>query len=130
MKYVLYHGRSWSPGALAEALGADQVELRVANAAAEIRADGRPTAYLLDPPSRASVTPQALAGLRDSGIALLVLGAPGEQDVPASLPAELLRRFCARPRRSGNSWWPCAPRSSCRPRPARPRAFAPKAPPG
>jgi HD-GYP domain-containing protein (c-di-GMP phosphodiesterase class II) len=97
MKYVLYHGRSWSPGALAGALGDDQVELRVVNAAAEIRADGRPTAYLLDPPARAAVTPQALAGLRDSGIALLVLGAPGEQDVPPDVPAELLAAFLRAP---------------------------------
>ena len=34
MKYVLYHGESWSPGALAGALGADQVELHMVHAAA------------------------------------------------------------------------------------------------
>jgi len=101
MKYLLYHGPTWAPGPVAEALSAEQVELRVASAAAEIRLDDRPTVYLVDPPTRASVTPQALGGLRDAGIAILALGKPGEQDVPAELPAELLVAFvrCPAPTR-------------------------------
>ena len=97
MKYLLYHGPSWSPGPVAEALSAEQVELKVAGAAAEIHLDHRPTVYLVDPPTRPSVTPQALVALRDSGIAILALGKPGEQDVPAELPAELLVGFVRSP---------------------------------
>jgi len=97
VKYLLYHGPSWSPGPVAEALSAEQVELRVAGAAAEIHLDDRPTVYLVDPPTRASVTPQALAGLRDAGISILAIGKTGEQDVPAELPAELLVGFVRSP---------------------------------
>lgn len=93
MKYLLFHPPTWSPDEVQAALAAEQVERREVRSAAEIRADDRPTAYLLDGPARAGVTPGRLASLRDSGVAILALGAPGETDVPAELPAELLSGF-------------------------------------
>jgi HD-GYP domain-containing protein (c-di-GMP phosphodiesterase class II) len=93
MKYLLLHPPTWSPGALAPALLAEQVERREVAAPSEIRPDDRPTVYLLDGSARSQATPQLLAALRDSGVALLALGRPGETDVPAELSAELLSGF-------------------------------------
>ncbi len=93
MKYLLFHSPSWEPGTAAPALAAEQVELREVATPGEVRGDERPAAYLLDPGTRAEVTPQLLTALRDAGIALLALGEPNEADVPAELPAELLTGF-------------------------------------
>ncbi len=67
VKYLLFHPPSWSPAAVAAALASEQVELRVVDGPGEIKADERPTAYLLDPPGRKQVTPELLAALKDSG---------------------------------------------------------------
>ncbi|MBK8004383.1 MAG: GAF domain-containing protein [Gemmatimonadetes bacterium] len=97
MKYVLYHPPTWSPEAVAAPLAAEQVELRVAEGPSEIRADDRPTAYLLDAAARAHVTPQLLGGLRDAGVAVLALGEAGEPDVPPETPADVLAAYLRAP---------------------------------
>lgn len=97
MKYLLFHPPTWSPAPVAAALSAEQVEARVAATPAEVRGDDRPTAYLLDGNARRMVTPELLTALRDSGVAILALGEPGESDVPADLPAEVLGGFLRGP---------------------------------
>ncbi|HXW96585.1 MAG TPA: HD domain-containing phosphohydrolase [Gemmatimonadales bacterium] len=97
MKYLLFHPPTWSPAPVAAALAAEQVEARIAATPAEVRGDDRPTAYLLDGNARRMVTPELLTALRDSGVAILALGEPGETDVPAELPAEVLGGFLRGP---------------------------------
>lgn len=97
MKYILYHAPTWSPGEVAAALATELVELREAPSPSDVRADDRPTAYLVDPASRAQLTPQLLGGLRDSGVAILALGTPGEADLPPDLPADVLTAFVKAP---------------------------------
>lgn len=93
MKYLLYHPPTWSPDPVAAQLTAGRVEQRQVSSPSEIQADHRPTAFLLDGPSRTLATPEILATLRDAGVAVLALGIPGETDVPAELPVELLSGF-------------------------------------
>ncbi len=93
MKYLLLHPPTWSPEPVAAQLAAGQVERRVVQSPSQIQPDERPTAYLLDGPSRAQATPEVLATLRDAGVAVLALGVAGETDVPADLPMELLSGF-------------------------------------
>ncbi|MEO8634230.1 MAG: HD domain-containing phosphohydrolase [Gemmatimonadales bacterium] len=97
MKYLLFHPPSWSPGDLAGPLATELVELRAVASPSDIRADNRPVAYLLDLPTRQQITTPILAGLRESGVALLALGDAGEADIPAELPAELLSGFVKAP---------------------------------
>jgi HD-GYP domain-containing protein (c-di-GMP phosphodiesterase class II) len=93
VKYLLYHPPTWSFSAVEAALAAEQVERRPVDSPSEILVDDRPAAYLLDGPARRRVTPEGLTALRNAGVAILALGEPGESDVPAELPAELLSGF-------------------------------------
>lgn len=97
MSFLLFHPPSWSPRALAHVLQEEQVELRQVESPGEVRAEDCPSAYLLDGAARSHVTPQVLTALRDQGVAVLALGEPGEEDVPADLPAELLSGFLRAP---------------------------------
>jgi HD-GYP domain-containing protein (c-di-GMP phosphodiesterase class II) len=97
MKFLFLHPPTWSPGPVAAALASEQVEVRAVATPAEAHGDDRPTAYLLDGPTRRQVTPQLLTGLRDAGIAIVALGEPGEADVPEDLPADVLGGFVRDP---------------------------------
>ena len=59
--------------------------------------DERPTLFVLDAASRATFSVDALRGLVDAGGAVVALGGPGETDVPAALPTELLAGFVPTP---------------------------------
>src|SRR5690606_23763238 len=97
LSFLLYHPPTWSPRALAHTLQNEQVELREVETPGEVRGEDRPTAYLLDGTARAHVTPQALNALREQGVAVIALGDPGEDDLPADLPAEPLTGFLKAP---------------------------------
>jgi len=71
--------------------------VRQVNSASEVAADHRPTVLLLDAVARSHFTPHALLALRDAGVAVLALGANGEEDVPHDLPAEALAGFVRGP---------------------------------
>jgi HD-GYP domain-containing protein (c-di-GMP phosphodiesterase class II) len=93
VKYLLYHSPAWSPGPIAEALAGEEVRLEAVESAARIQPGRLPSAYLLDGKARAGASREALARLKEAGVAVVALGLPGEQDVPADLPVELLSVF-------------------------------------
>jgi HD-GYP domain-containing protein (c-di-GMP phosphodiesterase class II) len=97
VKYLLLHHPSWSPAEVADALAAEGVETRAVDVPSPSGANDRPAVYLLDANARKGAVPELLSALRDAGISILGLGEPGEQDVPAGLPAELLSSFVKAP---------------------------------
>ncbi|MGE0352622.1 MAG: HD-GYP domain-containing protein [Gemmatimonadales bacterium] len=97
MKYLLLHTRSWSPAPVAAALAAEQVEERLIEPPWQAAQDDRPTVLVLDPETRERIPGPALSALRDRGVSVLALGAPGEDDVPDSIPAELISGFVRYP---------------------------------
>lgn len=97
MKFLLLHLPSWSPETISQPLAQEGVEVRQVSSASEVAADHRPTVLLLDAPARSHFTPHALLALRDAGVAVLALGANGEEDIPHDLPAEALAGFVRGP---------------------------------
>jgi len=97
VRFVLYHPGTWSSDRVAAALAAEQVELRRFDAPGEAREADKPTAFILDGPTRRQVTPELLVGLRDAGVAVLALGEPSETDIPEDLPADALAGFVRAP---------------------------------
>ncbi|HEY7029498.1 MAG TPA: HD domain-containing phosphohydrolase [Gemmatimonadales bacterium] len=97
MKFLLLHLPSWSPDSISQPLAQEGVEVRQVSSASEVAADHRPTVLLLDAPARSHFTPHALVALRDAGVAVLALGANGEEDVPHDLPTEALAGFVRGP---------------------------------
>ena len=97
MKFLLLHLPTWSPESISQPLAQEGVEVRQVSSASEVAADHRPTVLLLDAPARPHFTPHALLALRDAGVAVLALGANGEDDVPHDLPAEALAGFVRGP---------------------------------
>jgi hypothetical protein len=97
MKFLLFHLPSWTPETISHPLAQEGVEVRQVSSASEVAADHRPTVLLLDAAARSHFTPHALLALRDAGVAVLALGANGEEDVPHDLPAEALAGFVRGP---------------------------------
>ena len=97
MKFLLLHLPSWTPESISHPLVQEGVEVRQVSSASEVAADHRPTVLLLDAVARSHFTPHALLALRDAGVAVLALGANGEEDVPHDLPAEALAGFVRGP---------------------------------
>ena len=97
MSYLLLHADTWSPGDLTPALEAARVEPRGIRAARALVPDDRPAVFLLDPEHRSAFPLEALRGFVDAGGAIVALGREGEQDVPESLPTELLSGFLPQP---------------------------------
>src|SRR5215212_10581484 len=97
MKFRLLHTSSWSPDAIKEALESEQVDCVVIAAPFTPHVDGLPTVLVLDPASRATIPGPSLDSMRENGIAIVGLGSPGEEDVPAGLPIDLLSGFLRAP---------------------------------
>lgn len=97
MKFRLLHTGSWSPSEIREALTADQVEATLMADPFDSRVDGLPTVLVLDPTARRAIPGPVLDSMRENGIGIVALGAPGEIDVPADLPVDLLSGFVPAP---------------------------------
>jgi HD-GYP domain-containing protein (c-di-GMP phosphodiesterase class II) len=99
VRFLLLHSAGWNPAAIAEALAAEQVEVRPLPSPNDLKSvqDGRPAVIVLDPESRSTIAPLALGGLVEGGVAIVALGRQGEDDVPAELPADLLAGFVRAP---------------------------------
>jgi HD-GYP domain-containing protein (c-di-GMP phosphodiesterase class II) len=90
MKLVLLHGPAWDPAPVLEALaaGARPVERRVVAQVTSGLVGDAPTVLLVDPGLRRMLGPEGIRAAADQGASIVMLGAPGETDVPADLPAE------------------------------------------
>ena len=97
MRYVVLHTAGWRPEPLAGAFAAGQVEARQISAPSQLGVGDHPTVFLLDAAARTTFSVDALRALVDAGGAVVALGAPGEPDVPESLPTELLAGFVPTP---------------------------------
>ena len=97
MRAVLLHCTTWSPKALAAALDDSRVEVHTVRDPRQLTEHDRPTVFVLDAESRALFPPDVLRGFVDAGGSVVALGAPGEQDVPESLPSGLLSGFIRDP---------------------------------
>jgi HD-GYP domain-containing protein (c-di-GMP phosphodiesterase class II) len=99
VRFLLLHSASWTPAPIAEALAAEQVETRAVTSFQHLEPhnDGQPAVFVLDPDARAALSPVALGALFESGVALLALGRPEENDVPPELPTDMLAGFVRTP---------------------------------
>jgi len=97
-KLVLLHGPAWDAGAVRAALDAEQIDRRIVTAIAPGALDDRPTVLLLDETLRTTLGAEGVRAAADAGAAVVALGAPGETDLPASLPgADLAPIFLTAP---------------------------------
>ncbi|MGB7211645.1 MAG: HD domain-containing phosphohydrolase [Gemmatimonadales bacterium] len=97
MTFLLLHPATWDPAALGGVLAADDVAIQAVSPGAPLAADERPTVLLLDPASRMAWPTRALATFTGAGAAVVALGAPGENDVPAPLVELDLAAFLKAP---------------------------------
>ena len=97
MKFRLLHTATWNPAAIGDALASEQVEPVVLSESAPTKIDGLPTVFLLDHEGRKRIPPAVLDSLRESGATIVALGGPGENDIPADLPVDLLSGFVKSP---------------------------------
>ena len=97
MKYLLLHPRSFSTAPIAEALAAEGVETRATNSASDLNVSDSPTALIIDHSSRATYFGNPLRGFVDSGGTCIVLGAPGETEVPSELDDSLVAAYVPQP---------------------------------
>ena len=97
-KFVLLHGPAWDPGGAGHALDAEQIERKVVTALSPGLIDDRPTVLLLDELLCGSLGPAGVRAAADAGAVIVALGAPGETDLPATMPgAELAPIFLTAP---------------------------------
>ena len=98
-RLVLLHGPGWDPGEARAVLDGEPIDRKsVATADAAALLDDRPTVLLLDEPLRQSLGAAGVRAAADAGAALVVLGVPGETDLPANLPgADLAPIFLTAP---------------------------------
>jgi len=93
MTYLLLHPATWSPAALVPAFEAARVETRSVSGGRDLVPDDGPTVFLLDPDTRSAFSVEALRAFVDAGGAIVAIGREGEDDVPDTLPTELLTGF-------------------------------------
>ena len=97
-KLVLLHGPAWDGGEVRAALDAEQIDRRIVTASGPGTIDDRPTVLLLDETLRGTLGAAGVRAAADAGAAVVALGAPGETDLPASLPgADLAPIFLTAP---------------------------------
>jgi HD-GYP domain-containing protein (c-di-GMP phosphodiesterase class II) len=98
VKFLLLHGPTWDPGLAAAALDAEQIQRKAVTTLAPGEIDDRPTVLLLDETLRRLLGPSGVRAAADAGAAVVALGAPGEDDLPADLPgAEVVSAFLRHP---------------------------------
>jgi len=97
VNYLLLHTPGWSPANLSGALSASQVEVRLVGSYRDLAPDDRPTVFLLDAESRSAFPLDVLRGFVDAGGSVVALGRPGDEDVPETLPTELMSGFARHP---------------------------------
>lgn len=97
MTFILLRPPGLDLSQIADALAAERVEVQDLVAPQSLAVKKGPTTLVLDPPSRAQFSEASLRGFVDEGGAVVVLGAPGEDDLPLDIPEELVTAFVSAP---------------------------------
>jgi len=97
VKFALLHSPSFDRGPMTAALEAEDVVAREVRSPQELAITGGRAVFLLDPPSRAAFPTPGLRAFVDAGGAVVALGAPGETDLPDTLPGELIAAYVPQP---------------------------------
>jgi HD-GYP domain-containing protein (c-di-GMP phosphodiesterase class II) len=97
MRYLLLSPAGLSLDAIAPALEADDVVVRVVSSGDTIQVGKAPTVLLLGAANRTSFDLNQLRGFVSADGAIVTLGAEGEHDVPDELPEDLLAAFVPTP---------------------------------
>lgn len=89
MKYALLHSATLSLEPIAQALETEGVTSHAIHGSRQLSVQDKPTALILDPPSRDVFSLEELHHfVRDGGV-VVALGAPEERDVPETLPEDV-----------------------------------------
>lgn len=97
MTYTLLHPPTFDPRPIARALETEGVAVRTVTTPAELLADGHPTVFLLDPGGRRRFPPPPVRRFTEDGGAVVVLGAEGDQDLPAGFAEDVVSAFVPHP---------------------------------
>lgn len=97
MKYALLHPTTFSVDAIAVALESEGVTANPVLHLEELTGAEQPTAFILDPQSRAAFSAEDLQRFTGEGGAVVVLGAPDENDIPEILPDGITAAFVSHP---------------------------------
>jgi HD-GYP domain-containing protein (c-di-GMP phosphodiesterase class II) len=93
VRQLLLHTPGWDPAPYANALAQEEIACQVVKSGSDIRLDDRPTVLLIDPGARDQWPATVKLPLADAGLAIVVLGAPGETDLPETYHAQALSAF-------------------------------------
>ncbi|HVX88237.1 MAG TPA: HD domain-containing phosphohydrolase [Gemmatimonadales bacterium] len=93
MRHLLYHTPGWDPTPFAADFANEEVTCQVVRSGADLRLDDRPAVLLIDPAAREQWPSTVKLPLADAGLAIIMLGAPGEADLPEGSFAQALSAF-------------------------------------
>lgn len=93
MTLRLLHTPGWDPSGVAPALAASGIVAAAVQPDDPLPAEEAVTVLVVDPAARAAMRLDHLASQVDAGLAILILGAPGEADAPPDLAPDLVSAF-------------------------------------
>lgn len=97
MKFALRHPATYDPAPLLPALQAEGITVLATPTPEALAAGGVPTVFVMDPASRQGFSASVVGRFVDDGGAVVLLGAPGEQDPPDVLPDRLIAGWVPHP---------------------------------
>jgi len=97
VKYVLLHPPTFSPQPILAALEAEDVQPIEVSMPGQLRQHDVPTALVVDPDGRDRFPKEYLKQFAEAGGAIMILGAPNESDLPASIPVDLVATYLPQP---------------------------------
>jgi HD-GYP domain-containing protein (c-di-GMP phosphodiesterase class II) len=97
MKFVLLHPASYDTSTIADILAAESVRVQPIDSPEQVRAEGVPTVLVIDPESRPAYHPDSLKRFVDSGGAVVLLGAPNENEPPEQFPDQVVAGYIPHP---------------------------------
>jgi HD-GYP domain-containing protein (c-di-GMP phosphodiesterase class II) len=97
MKFLLLHAPSWASADLLKPLEDAGVSARTVATRSQLVPGDSLSVFLLDHDARATFPTDALAAFAAQGGTIVVLGAPGERDLPEAIDAEVVSAFVPHP---------------------------------
>ena len=98
MRFVLLHSPTWDPGKAQAMLDAEPIECRAVTALPEGSLVDRPTVLLVDETLRRWLGASGIQQAAEAGAGIVMLGTPGEDDLPADFPdGALISAFLTHP---------------------------------